>query len=599
MKNILIFGILFASFLFASFLFASFFFPLCAEAENVTIYVVPAITDNKILPKSSIPSSYISDTISVKASPGEFEPASFVIRADQDVNSMTIESTDLTGSGGIIHSADVDIRTVKCWYQGSSLSNPEVSVQGKYLTPELLLKDDSLIRVTGDDWTKWDSPNPKGENELKLTDGSYTDISSDTPQNRIVPISERPVIDAATLQPLDLPDGYNKQFWITIKVPNDASAGSYTGTITLKTGAVTIQTIKLNLQVLPIKLSNPKIEYSVYYRGMITDDGSISSSDKTIAQFTAEQKNMLAHGVTNPTIFPTPSDDLLTQILTIRNQVGLDNTNLYYYFGSSGGEFGNANKFPYYINLTAPYEVTNIYSYGPDEENINTVSSRSKMTAIHKAGGKVMDAQSLSQADSVADILDLAIVAGDPSMELANKYHSYDHKIYSYANPQVVPEYPRLFRMNYGLLLWQRNYDGAMNYAYQDSYGDIWNDFDNELRDHVFAYPTMNGAIDTIQWEGYREGVDDMRYLTTLQNTIRLAKSQGKDTSAAESWLANLKDSDLTSQDLNAVRLQMINYILSLQDQLGSTTTSPITTTTITSASTLYTSFEYLQKPPL
>ena len=43
------------------------------------------------------------------------------------------------------------------------------------------------------------------------------------------------------------------------------------------------------------------------------------------------------------------------------------------------------------------------------------------------------------------------------------------------------------------------------------------NDFDHErFRDHVFAYPTSAGVIDTIQWEGFREAVDDVRYLATL-----------------------------------------------------------------------------------
>jgi len=569
MRNILIVGLLFASFL-----FVSFFFSLSAEAENIIVYVVPAITDDRILPKSSIPSSYISDTISVKASPGEFEPVSFVIRADQDINSMTIESTNLTGSDGIIPSTDVDIRTVKCWYQGSY--NLELGVQGRYLTPELLLKDDSLIKVTGEDWTQWNASNPKGKNYLKLTNESYTDISNNTPQNSdflMIPISQRPVSDATTLQPVTILKGYNKQFWVTLNVPNNANAGNYSGTITLRTGTEIIRQLQLNLQVLPILLSKPNLEYGLYYRGMITDQGSISSEGKTTAQFTAEIKDMLDHGVTNPNVYSRPNDDVLIEMLTIKNQVGLDNTNLYYL----GLDFEDASKFPYYISMTAPYGVTNIYAYGPDEQNINETSSRSKMIAIHKVGGKVMNAQSLSQADSVAEILDLAVVYGDPSEELAAKYHRYGHKIYSYANPQVVPEYPRLFRMNYGLLLWQRNYDGAMDYAYQHSLGDIWNDFDyTGYRDHVFAYPTTNGVIDTIQWEGFREGVDDVRYLTTLQNAIRLAKSQGKDTSEAESWLANLKDSDLTSQDLDAVRLQMINYILSLQNQLNSTTTSTI-----------------------
>ncbi len=67
-----------------------------------------------------------------------------------------------------------------------------------------------------------------------------------------------------------------------------------------------------------------------------------------------------------------------------------------------------------------------------------------------------------------------------------------------------------------------------MNFAYQYRYGDsIWNDYDSpSYRDHVFAYPTTNGVIDTIQWEGFREGVDDTRYAASL------IKKEGSTTSA-------------------------------------------------------------------
>jgi hypothetical protein len=56
-----------------------------------------------------------------------------------------------------------------------------------------------------------------------------------------------------------------------------------------------------------------------------------------------------------------------------------------------------------------------------------------------------------------------------------------------------------------------------MPYAYQHGFGNIWNDFDHpEFRDHVFAYPTTNGLVSTVQWEGFRSAVDDVRYLSTL-----------------------------------------------------------------------------------
>jgi hypothetical protein len=523
-----------------------------------TTYVVPAITDNKILPKSSIPSSYISDTISAQASSGEYKAESFVVNSNQNINTLQIETSSLSGSGNVIPSSAIDIKTVKCWYQGGYGTG--LYPQGRYLTPELLLKDDSLVNVDEDNWNQWYVSNPNGKNYLKLTNGSYVDIWSDASQNlnpNQISISDRPVQDATTLQPVNLPAYYNKQFWITLHVPDNTPAGNYSGTISLKNGNQTIKTISINIQVLPFSLPLPNAEYDIYYRSKINGSGSVSSEGKTVQQYTAEQQNMQSHGVTNPTVYPFDTDSNLLQELSIRQQAGLDNTNMYY-VGSIA-----SNNIAYYKNLTAPYGVVNLYQYGPDESSLNDSVHRTQVDSEHSAGGRHFTAQNISQADSVADILDLAVVSG-LSSALADKYHSYGHKVYAYAIPQTVSEYPQTFRKNYGLALWQNNYDGAMVYAYQHSFNDIWNDFDSSMRDHAFAYPTMNGVIDTIQWEGFREGINDMRYLAALQNAITAAKGQGKDTTEAEAYLANLKSSDLTNRDLDAIRSQMINYILAL-----------------------------------
>ena len=55
--------------------------PVQAAEPDFITYVVPPITDEVILPTSSIPSGYRSNSISVAASPGEYKPASFIIRA--------------------------------------------------------------------------------------------------------------------------------------------------------------------------------------------------------------------------------------------------------------------------------------------------------------------------------------------------------------------------------------------------------------------------------------------------------------------------------------------------------------------------------------
>jgi hypothetical protein len=96
-------------------------------------------------------------------------------------------------------------------------------------------------------------------------------------------------------------------------------------------------------------------------------------------------------------------------------------------------------------------------------------------------------------------------------------FQSAGTRVYMYNQPQVGVESPAIYRVNYGVRAWQAGFDGVMNYAYQHSMGSIWNDSDHyRFKDHVFAYPTINGVIDTIAWEGFREAVDDVRYISTL-----------------------------------------------------------------------------------
>lgn len=548
------------------------------EDQSIDVFVIPAITNTPMLPDSIIPRSLLSNSISMTAAPGEYEPASFVVRAITDVSSLHVEATDLTGIKGSIPSSNVDIRVVKCWNQaglGGSSTKDLNETEHTVLTPELLLKDDSLVRVEG------------SENYLKLTDGTYVSISDerDTCQGwqRIVPIEELPVRDKPTLQPVAIPAGTNKQFWVTVKTPDKAVPGIYYGSIRLRLPSGAISKIQLQLEVLPIALSEPRLTYSMYYWGRLDRDwpnGSISSNYKSEHQFRAEMKNLISHGVTNPIIKQRFDDaDLLATVLEIRNEVGMGTQPLYY----QGIEVGNPtaepelallrNKVRDVLEYVEPYGIPEVYFYGIDEaQSKELASQRPAWEAVHEAGGKIFAsgfADSIAQPGNYAlmgDTQDLFVCAGEPNEVEAAKWHSQDKKILCYANPQVGVEKPETYRRNYGLLLWQRDYDGAMNWTYQYSACNIWNDFDHDLRrDPVFAYPTVDGVIDTIQWEGWREGVDDVRYLTTLLDTIETASAEGQDTSSAQRYLADLKASDLERRDLSRVRAEIIGHILHLQ----------------------------------
>ncbi|MFL2869417.1 MAG: hypothetical protein ACJZ8O_01600 [Pirellulaceae bacterium] len=79
----------------------------------------------------------------------------------------------------------------------------------KRLVPELLLKDDDLVRV--------DSENETNSVRSTAEDGStkYLSASGKDPKA----LEELRPVDAATLQPVTIPAGTMKQFWLTLHIP--------------------------------------------------------------------------------------------------------------------------------------------------------------------------------------------------------------------------------------------------------------------------------------------------------------------------------------------------------------------------------------------
>jgi hypothetical protein len=77
----------------------------------------------------------------------------------------------------------------------------------------------------------------------------------------------------------------------------------------------------------------------------------------------------------------------------------------------------------------------------------------------------------------------------------------------------------------------------------------------------------MNGSIDTIAWEGYREAIDDIRYASTLKAKALEVLSDSKQKQLhkrAETDLQWLNNLDCQNTDLQSIRLQVIKRILKL-----------------------------------
>ena len=81
-----------------------------------------------------------------------------------------------------------------------------------------------------------------------------------------------------------------------------------------------------------------------------------------------------------------------------------------------------------------------------------------------------------------------------------------------------------------------------------------------------FVYGHADGVIDTLAWEGFREGLDDIRYATLLQQLAHpLVKAPVVQARyAAKKALQLLADMNTDAFDLTTARLEMIRHIVAL-----------------------------------
>jgi len=81
-------------------------------------------------------------------------------------------------------------------------------------------------------------------------------------------------------------------------------------------------------------------------------------------------------------------------------------------------------------------------------------------------------------------------------------------------------------RYNTGVLPWHHDVDGTYFWAYLWSNGDPFNDLDGGSRDWSPVARDVDGKLyGSIGWEGYREGIDDLRYIHTC---IRIARQKNR-----------------------------------------------------------------------
>ncbi len=119
---------------------------------------------------------------------------------------------------------------------------------------------------------------------------------------------------------------------------------------------------------------------------------------------------------------------------------------------------------------------------------------------------------------------------------------------YNINNANFFPELPTM-RLAYGVFVWHEQVKGQLLWQYQQPAGNPLNCLDGSYTDMMYRYPEMPHASiqggPSLMWECIREGVDDLRYLQTLEHLIEQAEADGQHERAqqARAVLTRLADS--------------------------------------------------------
>jgi len=564
-------------------------------------YAVPALSPVKRLPTTFPEDGELCGPLRIVAARNEFEPASFVVFAFQNAEGATLKASPLAGRAGTIPAESIDLRIVKCWYQGGTAwYSYFADVTGREMVPELLLHDERLVRVdtkTKDNYLRVNYPD--GADYLWISNR----LAVDVPFNA----ETTPVADAKTIQPFKLTAGEFKQFWVTVKVPPDAAGGIYRGGIELS-AAGRSAVIPLSVRVLPFELPKPMTNYdesrefyTMLYNGPnYLDIFRANGADKAHAdkKMLAIYENMRDHNIRHPRL---PDLRLTSRIAFIRENARNAFIRQLEILRDSGCStdplFGAIPAIPPYRWMTSVKNVPlseqnpppslikridegykiirrmfghgNVYCFGWDEPPRRlVVAERLPWKYIHDKGLKVFSTGKDSHLEYAGYNEDFINCPGEPTRERAAKWHAMGCRITNYAAPHTGPENPDFMRRVHGLQLFHANYDGIGNYKLSCS---SWNDFLGEkynFRRFNMTYPTRDGVIDTLAWEGVREAVDDVRYATRLKALARAAIATGKTENvyAGRRALQWLDQVDPKRVNLDTARLEMINRITALAE---------------------------------
>lgn len=553
------------------------------SAGPVLHYAVDPMSETQFLPDVYPFDGQAGAPVRIIAAQDEYEPGSFLLYPLKNLGKVQFEVSDLkTADGAVFSRKDLDLKTVKVWYQNGNGWYSYFQDKKLKLCPELLLNDEDLIKVDTENvcnWArltekngtisyKWLNPPPKADTRAE-----------DAPHYRLHEVfccMKPNFADAKDFKGATLNEGEFKQFFLTAHVKTGQKPGLYKGAVTLKIGERIVGTVPVELRVLPFVLPKPKtyqdpekdyLCFMYYYISFFLIE-IINGNDHALAekQLISLLKNFAEHGETMPHY-----SELVSHPEFART-AGCDLSQMFVGGTLLGNmadmKFDLRRKNEDFDEKFGKHE--GLFLGWGDEYLLSTLQGVRAMAKIYQEAGYKFQGNCRDSYTYGAYFIDLFNPPETPDMcsaAGANRYASVNKGGYYgwYASQHVGVENPAFIRRQYGFGPYRAGFSCHFNYAHHlDGYNDLAGD---GYRPMNFVYGDGNGVINTLSYEAFREGMDDIRYATLLQQLARpLANSKNMDAAyAARKALQVITDMDHDDYDVSTARLEIIRHILNLQ----------------------------------
>ena len=560
---------------------------------------VPAMSGVQRLPDAIPTDGERGGTVRIVAARGEYEPGSFVVRPTADLGRVQPVVGRLVNEKGDVFPADaLDLTVVKVWYQNKNGWFSYFADTGFKLCPELLLHDEDLVRVdTAKEANYARVTGPDGKtsewwlNPPRLLNGRYYD--------HFVPTTAFPSMrpgfaDAKTIQPVALEKDVSKQFFLTAHVAPGTPAGVYRGEIGFGSFSVPVSIRVLDFELpKPMAYADPGMDFRVCFydyisRGQIL---ALNGGDEELMwrQMEAILADAVAHGQDMKWIPGATASAEAERTIAIMKKVGM-RTDVFV----GGVDFvwkerdavasrTRAERSTSSGRSATPWRPGRAPSASPTTTTAPTATTTSTAaTATSRAcrsspttgrsSTPTRPRGSSSSSPRTTTSSTSPATAGTGTTPPASRPTRPRRRsgTRSARGPTARGTPTSTSARRTPSSTAARTASARGSAAIPRSATTPTTSAPGTTTP-VFAYGTADGVIDTLQWEGFREGVDDIRYATLLMALAREAEKSGD---IEVRYLAGkakvlLARFDAKTGDLNAARGEMVGFIERLRAALG------------------------------